>query len=216
MIRSMPIRTGSRQRYDPGFGISSRPEVAFAEWHDSLQAFGLGGLDKPLGKRAGLSADSHISSGVRGQGIGQAPDRQTARHRCGRLTFVVRPELEWLAFGFRGKDLGGCDMDGIERANVNGKRTPGLVDDAGVDSCKVQRQEQISQLLPLDGGFGIVKVSDETFAINRAERFDFNELRKTTRSPATSRKDGPGSENTTRSTALASTYFTGIFTHRAE
>jgi len=127
---------------------------------------------------AGLSADSHISSGVRGQGIGQAPDCQTARHRCGRLTFVVRPELERLAFGFRGKDLGGCDMDGIERTNVNGERTLGLVDDAGVDSCKVERHEQISQLLPLDSGFGIVKVSDETFAINCAERFDFNELRR--------------------------------------
>jgi hypothetical protein len=32
--------------------------------------------------------------------------------------------------------------------------------------------------LPLDSGFGIVKVSDETFAINCAERFDFNELRR--------------------------------------
>ena len=90
----------------------------------------------------------------------------------------MRPELERLAFGFRGKDLGGCDMDCIERANVNGERTLGLVDDAGVDSCKVERHEQISQLLPLDGGFGIVKVSDETFAINGAERFDFNELRR--------------------------------------
>jgi hypothetical protein len=67
----------------------------------------------------------------------------------------VRPELERLAFGFRGKDLGGCDMD---------------------DRRKVERHEQISQLLPFDSGFGIVKVSDETFAINGAERFDFNEL----------------------------------------
>ena len=121
---------------------------------------------------AGLSADSHISSGARGQG-----DCQTARHRCGRLTSVVRPELKRLAFGFRGKDLGGCDMDGIERANVNGERTLGLVD-AAVDSCKVKREEQISQLLPLDSGFGIVKVSDQTFAINCAERFNFNELRR--------------------------------------
>src|SRR6202163_1527237 len=90
----------------------------------------------------------------------------------------MRPELERLAFGFRGKNFGGCEMNGIERANVNGERTPGLVDDAGVDSCKVERHEQISQLLPLDGGFGIVKVSDETFAIDCAERFDLNELRR--------------------------------------
>ena len=27
------------------------PEVPFAEWHDSLEALGLGGPDKPLGKR---------------------------------------------------------------------------------------------------------------------------------------------------------------------
>jgi hypothetical protein len=94
------------------------------------------------------------------------------------LTFVVRPELERLACGFRRKDLGGCDMDGIERTNVNGERTLGLVDDAGVDSSKVEGHEQISQLLPLDSGFSIVKVSDETFAINCAERFDFNELRR--------------------------------------
>jgi hypothetical protein len=88
------------------------------------------------------------------------------------LAFVVRPELERLAFGLRGKDLGGCDMDCIERANVNGERTLGLVDGAGVDSCKVDRHEQISQLLPLDSGFGIVKVSDETFA--RASCAAFN------------------------------------------
>jgi len=104
--------------------------------------------------------------------------REPARERSRGLAIVVRPELERLAFGFRGKDLGGCDMDGIERANVNGERTLGLVDDAGVDSCKVERHEQISQLLPLDSGFGIVKVSDQTFAINCAERFDFNELRR--------------------------------------
>src|SRR5580765_7303318 len=36
------------------------------------------------------------------------------------------------------------------------------------------------------------------------------------RSPATSGTLGPGSENTTRSTALASTYFTGILAHRAQ
>ena len=125
---------------------------------------------------AGLSADSDISAGGRRLGIGEAPDRQTARHRGGRLTFVVRPELERLAFAFRGQDLGGCDMDGIERANVDGERALGFVDDAGVDRGKVERHEQISQLLPFDSGFGIVKVSDETFAINCAERFDFNEL----------------------------------------
>jgi hypothetical protein len=28
-----------------------RPEVPFAQWHDSLQTLGLGGLDKPFGKR---------------------------------------------------------------------------------------------------------------------------------------------------------------------
>jgi hypothetical protein len=88
----------------------------------------------------------------------------------------VRPELKWLAFGFRGKDLGGCDMDGIERANINGERALGLVNDTGVDSCKVECHEQISQLLPLDSGFGIVEMPDETFAIDCAERFDFNEL----------------------------------------
>src|SRR5580700_6915861 len=111
------------------------------------------------------------TSVVSWQGIGQAPDSQTARHRSGRLTFVVRPELKWLAFGFRGEDLGGCNMDGIERANINGERAPGLVDDTGVDSCKIECHEQISQLLPLESGFGIVEMSDETLAIDGAERF---------------------------------------------
>ena len=148
-------------------------------------------LDGVFGERR-PTADSHISAGVRRLGLGQAPDRQTARHRCGRLTFVVRPELERLAFGFRGKDLGGCDMDGIERTNVNGERTLGLVDDAGVDSCKVEGHEQISQLLPLDTGFGIVKVSDETFAIDSAERFNFNELRGDDTIAGSQRERWPG------------------------
>jgi hypothetical protein len=132
------------------------------------------------------------TTGVRKLGIDQAPDRQTARRRCCRLTFVVRPELERLAFGFRGKDLGGCDMDSIERTNVNGERTLGLVDDAGVDNCKVEGHEQISQLLPLDGGFGIVKVSDETFAINCVERFNFNELRGDDTIAGSQRERWPG------------------------
>ncbi len=108
------------------------------------------------------------------------------------MTFVVRPELERLASRFRGKDLRGCNMDGVERTNVNGERTLGLVDDAGVDSCKVEGHEQISQLLPLDSGFGIVKVSDETFAINCAERFDFNELRGDDTIAGSQRERWPG------------------------
>jgi hypothetical protein len=104
----------------------------------------------------------------------------------------VRPELKWLAFGFRGKDLGGCNMDGIERANINGERALGLVNDTGVDSCKVECHEQIGQLLPLDSGLGIVNVSDETFAINCAERFNFNEARGDDTIAGTPRERWPG------------------------
>jgi hypothetical protein len=31
-------------------GSYGSPEVPFAEWHNPLQALGLGGLNKPLGK----------------------------------------------------------------------------------------------------------------------------------------------------------------------
>ena len=121
----------------------------------------------------GSCAGSAIASGVRrGRRVAPAAHRQPTRERSRGLALVVCPELERLALGFRGQDLGRRDVNGVECAHVDDERALRAIDDGRINRAEVHHRQQIRQLLSLDCGLGIIESADETFAIDGTERFD--------------------------------------------
>ena len=91
------------------------------------------------------------------------------------LTLVVRPELQWFPVGCRGQQLRRCDVDRIDRAEIDGKRALRLVDHGTVHRREIRHRKQLGQLLALDGGLGIAQAAEQPLTIDGPERFDLDE-----------------------------------------
>ena len=105
------------------------------------------------------------------------------------------PELERLSLRLGSENLGGGDMDCIERAHIDGKRTLRALDHGAVDRGQVQHGEEVAEFLPLGRRLDIVEVAEQTLSIHRPKRLNLDQLEETTRSLVMSGTSGPGSSN---------------------
>lgn len=85
---------------------------------------------------------------------------EPTRECGGGLEIVVCPEFQWLAFGFSGQDLGGCDVNRVERTDVHREGALRAIDDLSIDCGQIQHGEQVDELLPFARRLRVVEVAE--------------------------------------------------------
>ena len=104
----------------------------------------------------------------------------------------MRPELERLAIRFGSQDLRGGDVNGVERAHVDGKGSPRAIDHRAIDRRHIKHREQVGQFFALPRRLRIVEVPEQPRAIDGVERLDLDDLRLHDPGRAVERNGGTG------------------------